>query len=166
LKNIIEELIEKRIGEEKAEMRRREAKLTRRIGSVLNLMDGDVMKAVFGSDDHKEAWQELNTAPDHRQRTTEWLDAVITTGVSWELEKMNEKLQARKVQKTHRTSKSIAMRRYIDKVQSPQCPIETDVVTEHFAETWAPPTRKFQEANQWSTFYLEERLQRSEPTEM
>jgi hypothetical protein len=73
-------------------------------------MDGDMMKAVFGSDEHKEVWQELNTAPDHRQRFIEWLDAVITTEVSGELEKMNEELQARKIQETHRTSKSIAMK--------------------------------------------------------
>jgi hypothetical protein len=81
LKNLLEELTEERNMEE-TETRRREAKLTRRTGSVLYLMDRDMMKAVFGSDDHKEGWQEVNTALDHRQRSIEWLDAVITAEVS------------------------------------------------------------------------------------
>jgi hypothetical protein len=40
------------------------------------------------------------------------------------------------------------------------------MVTEHFAETLAPPSRKFQEANQVSMFYLREQPPRSGSTEM
>jgi hypothetical protein len=58
------------------------------------------------------------------------------------------------------------MRRYIDKVQSPQCLIEAEVVTKHIAETLALLTRKFQEADQGSMFYLEEWLPRSGSTKM
>jgi hypothetical protein len=42
-----EELTEERIRKEETETRKKKAKLTGRIGVVLNLMDGDMMKAVL-----------------------------------------------------------------------------------------------------------------------
>jgi hypothetical protein len=71
-----------------------------------------MIETVFGSDDHEQTWQEGNTAPDNRQRIIEWLDAVITTEVPGEVEKMNEELHTRRVQEAHGTSESVATRRY------------------------------------------------------
>jgi hypothetical protein len=48
---------------------------------------------------------------------------------------MNKKSQAFKIQEVHRTSKGIAMRRFINKEQPPQCQVEMPDVTEHFRET-------------------------------
>jgi hypothetical protein len=72
---------------------------------------------------------------DHRRRVIDWLDAMISTEVSSELERMNERMQTQKVQEAYRTSPSIAMRRYVDKVQLPQCPIGRETVTAHFIAT-------------------------------
>jgi hypothetical protein len=72
---------------------------------------------------------------------------VIIAEIFGQLAKTNEELQTRKVPKADRVSKSIVMRRYIDKVQSPQCPIDAQVVTEPFVELWALPVRDFEEAD-------------------
>jgi hypothetical protein len=145
-------------GEGEAQDRRREAKLTKRVGVVLRLLDEETKKRIFGSADHAAIWQELNTAPDHRRRVIEWLDSMITTHVTEELGIMNESFEARKVQEAYRTTKGIAMKRYVDKVQSPQCPIDPDAVAAHFGETWAPPGRDFEAATEGSEFYLDRRI--------
>jgi hypothetical protein len=86
---------------------------------------------------------------------------MISAEVSGELEGMNERLQIRKVQEAYRTSPSIAMRRYVDKVQSPQCPIERGMVTAHFTATWAPPREDLAEALPNTDVYLDQKI----PTE-
>jgi hypothetical protein len=68
---------------------------------------------------------------DHRRRVIDWLDAMISVKVSGELEDMNERMQTQRVREACHTSPSIAMRRYVDKVQSPQCPIGRETVTAH-----------------------------------
>jgi hypothetical protein len=45
---------------------------------------------VFGTQDRREIWNELNTSADHRRRVIDWLDAMINAKVSGELEGMNE----------------------------------------------------------------------------
>jgi ribosomal protein L9 len=42
-----------------AEMRRRQAKFTKRFISILNLLEPDTIVEYFGSDDHEEIWREL-----------------------------------------------------------------------------------------------------------
>jgi hypothetical protein len=88
----------------------------------------------------------------------EWLEAILTTQVSGEIEEMNKKAIAMKLQESSRTSKGITMRRYIDKEQSPQCQIEMEEVTEYFTKTWARPEQDFIKANQGSRFPLEARI--------
>jgi hypothetical protein len=68
LNNVLEDLTQQTTGKEDPEMKKTQAELTRPIGAVLNLMDSDMMKVVFRSDDRKEVWQELNTAADHLWR--------------------------------------------------------------------------------------------------
>jgi hypothetical protein len=60
---------------------------------------------------------------------------MVSTKVSGELEGMNERMQTQKVREAYRMSPSIAIRRYVDKVQSPQCPIGRETVTAHFTVT-------------------------------
>jgi hypothetical protein len=76
----------------------------------------------------------------------EWLDAMINMQVGAEIQEMNKKAQVLKIQEAYRTSKGIAMRRFIDKEQSPQCQIEEDTVTQHFRRTWARTEDNFREA--------------------
>jgi hypothetical protein len=79
---------------------------------------------------------------------------------------MNERMQAQRVQKAYRASTSIAIRRYVDKVQSPPSPIEVDRVRAHFEETWSAPRVEFEEAGPDSIFHLEPRLSEEASEEM
>jgi hypothetical protein len=88
----------------------------------------------------------------------DWLDAMINTEVSGELEGMNERMQTQKVREAHRTSPSIAMRRYVDKVQSPQCLIGRETVTAHFTGRWPPPREDFEEALPNTDVYLNQKI--------
>jgi hypothetical protein len=96
----------------------------------------------------------------------EWMDEMISTKVTEELSQMNERMQVWKVQEAYRTSMSIAMRRYVDKVQSPQCPIDIEIVTTHLRETLAPPRREFEEADENPILPVGERLPEDVSTEM
>jgi hypothetical protein len=88
MKKILEELTEEdgegaekhRKGEgEDAERRRKQAKLMWKVGAVLDLITEDTIKKVFGTQDGREIWNELNTSVDHRRRVIDWLDAMIST---------------------------------------------------------------------------------------
>jgi hypothetical protein len=77
MKNILEKLTKgdgegaerDREGEgEDAERRRKQAKLTRQVGAVLDLMTEDTIRNMFGTQDRREIWNELNTSVDHRRR--------------------------------------------------------------------------------------------------
>jgi hypothetical protein len=76
----------------------------------------------------------------------DWPDVIISAKVSGELEGMNERMQTQRVREAYRTSPSIAMRRYVDKIQSPQCPIGREMVTAHFTVTGAPQREDLEEA--------------------
>jgi hypothetical protein len=107
MKNTLEELTERdaegtaernREGEgEGTERRRREAKLTRQVGAVIDLITEDTMRNVLGTQDRREIWNELNMSVDHRRRVIDWLDAMISAQVSGELEGTNERMQTQKV---------------------------------------------------------------------
>jgi hypothetical protein len=71
----------------------------------------------------------LNASEEHRGRVIEWLEAMIISNVSGEIEEMNKRAQALKVQEVYRTSKGITMKRFIDKQQSPKCQIDMQIVT-------------------------------------
>jgi hypothetical protein len=140
------------------ERRRKQAKFTKRLAPILRLLPDQTMQAYFGSTSHEEIWRALNTSADHRTRVIEWLDALLTTQVSGEIEEMNKKAGMLKIQESYRTSKGITMRRYIDKEQSPQCPIEMNEVTDHFTRTWAKPEQQFIEAEPESRYHLEAKI--------
>jgi hypothetical protein len=128
------------------------------VGAVLHLMTEDTIRNVFVTEDRREICNELNTSMDHMKRVIDWLDATTNTEVSGELEGMNEGMRTQKVREAHRTSPSIAMRRHIDKAQSPQCPIGKETVTAHFTATWAPPREDFEEALRTTDVYLDQQL--------
>jgi hypothetical protein len=131
---------------EDTERRRKQAKLTRQFRAVLNLTTEDAIRNVFGTQNRREIWNELNTSVDHRRRMIDWLDAMISTRVSGELASMNERIQTQKVREAYHTSPRIAMRRYVDMVQSAQCPIGREMVTTDFTAMWASPREDFEEA--------------------
>jgi uncharacterized C2H2 Zn-finger protein len=164
LKSILEEIAEG--NEDEAGTRRRRMKLTRRIGAVANLVSAERMREVFNTESHEAIWEAMNTSEDHRGRVIEWLESLMMTEVEAEVEGMTERMQAQRVQEAYRTSKSIAMRRYVDKVQSPPCPIEVEGVRAHFGETWSAPRVEFQEAGPDSIFHLEPRLPAEASAEM
>jgi hypothetical protein len=83
-------------------------------------------------EDIKGQW---NTDSSHRSKVIEWLDVILTTQVSGEIEKMNKRANALKIHEAYRTSKGITKRRYIDKEQSPQCQIDMGIITDHFRRT-------------------------------
>jgi hypothetical protein len=64
----------------------------------------------------------------------DWLDAMITIQVEEEIHEMSKRALALKGQEAYRTPKGIAMRRFIDKEQSPQCQIDMDTVKNYFRE--------------------------------
>jgi hypothetical protein len=68
--------------------------------------------------------EELNTSADHRTRVINWLEAKITYGIANGFGGAAQRSQAWRVQDTYRTSKSATMKRYINKRESPPCPIE------------------------------------------
>jgi hypothetical protein len=171
LKDIVHQIIER--GEEPreesdqgVEMCRQQAKFAKRFSAILGLLDEDTLERYFGAKGHEEIWRWLNVDESHRDRAREWLDGMITTQVPEELEMMNKKAQALKIQEAYRTSKSIAMKRFTDKEQSPTCQIDMNTVTAHFRNTWAPPSEPFIETNEVSEFYLESRIGEENETEM
>jgi hypothetical protein len=119
------------------------------------LITEDTIRNVFGIQNRREIWNELNRTVDHRRRVIDWLDAMIRAKVSGELEIMNERMQTQKVQEAYRTPPSIAMKMDVDKVQSPQYPIGRETVTTDFTATWAPPREDFEEALPDTDVYLD-----------
>jgi hypothetical protein len=96
----------------------------------------------------------------------DWLDAMIGTKVSGELESMNERMQIQKVREAYRTLPSIAMRRHLDKIQSPQCVIGKETVTAHFTATWAPERQDFEKALADTDVDLDQKIPAEGPEEM
>jgi hypothetical protein len=70
-------------------------------GAVLDLITEDTIRNVFGTQDHRDIWNELNMSVDHRRRVIDWLDAMISAKVSGELEGMNERMQTQKVREAY-----------------------------------------------------------------
>jgi hypothetical protein len=143
---------------EDPERRKKQAKLTRQVGAVLSLMTEDTIRKVFGIQDRREIWNELNTSVNQRRRVIDWMDVMISAKSSGELEGMNERMQTQNVREADRMSPSIAMRSYVDKVQSPQCPIGRETVTAHFTATLAPPREGFEEALPNTDVYLDQKI--------
>jgi hypothetical protein len=50
------------------------------------------------------------------------------------------------------------MKKYINKQESPSCPIDQNVICEYFQETWGPPQQIFFEAEENTDFFLHRKL--------
>jgi hypothetical protein len=85
--------------------RRRQMKVTKRLKPILRLLSDETMQEYFGSWSHEEIWRELNMNVDHRSKVIDWLDAMLTMQVLGEIEEMNKKASALKIQEAYRTSK-------------------------------------------------------------
>jgi hypothetical protein len=83
---------------------------------------------------------------------------MIATCVGTELKELNAGAQALKVQDAYRASESIAMKRYIEKQQFPQCQIDTAAITAHFGQSWSAGIEEFREAMDGSEFELERKI--------
>jgi hypothetical protein len=145
---------------------RRRGQFTKQMGRVLQVIPPTTFQEYFGTADHRALWEELNTSSEHRDRVIEWLDGMISNCVTEEQNEMNKRAQALKIQDAYRTSKSIAMKRYIDKIQSPQCHIETGTITGHFGESWSAGIDEFHEATAGSEFYLEPKIEEQDSDDM
>jgi hypothetical protein len=141
--------------DDEAEQRRRQAKTMRRIGELSQMISSDTTHEAFGTTDHQPIWRELNASVERRAHVIEWLEVMITTEVLDQIHVANSNAQVRKIHETYRASKSIAMRRYVDKQYSPPCPIAKDDITAYFRNTWSPPERAFQEPDEESDFFLQ-----------
>jgi hypothetical protein len=115
---------------------------------------------------HEVIWEQLNTSEEHRARVIEWLDAMINTQVMEEVEGLKQRAQALTVEEAYRVSKSIAMKRYVDRVQSPQSQISTEAITEHFSRSWSQSADQFHEARDGDEFHLETSLGEQEQNEL
>jgi hypothetical protein len=98
-------------------MERRRGRFTRQIGRIFQLLPPEVFSNYVGTDDYQAIWQALKSSSKYRGLAIDWLDAMISTHVWEDLTEMNRHAQTLKVQDAYRTSKSIAMKRYISRVQ-------------------------------------------------
>jgi hypothetical protein len=103
--------------------RRKQMKLTQELGQFFRLISREAREEIFGEDNDEQVWEILNISEEHRTRVIEWLDARITEEIAKEFEDMAGKYREWKVQDTYRKSKSTAMKRFINKKESPPCPI-------------------------------------------
>jgi hypothetical protein len=99
-------------AESNVQARRQQAKFTKGIGQILRLMEPEKTQESFGTTDHEEIWGELNTQQEHRDRVSEWLDAVIITNALPEVQQMTKRKQNLKTQEAYRMSKGPALKTY------------------------------------------------------
>jgi hypothetical protein len=120
---------------------------TQKLAPILDKIPEEKRRECFGDDLTNESiWNMLNTPLEHRQRVIEWLDTLIVSELDGELKEMAGKLHAQRVQEAINTTKSIAMKQYIDKKHSPACAIDKRDIHRFFQKTWATPTQDFEEA--------------------
>ena len=65
---------------------------------------------------------------DRRQQVIDWLESLIISELDGELEIMKAQLHTQRVREDYNTRKSIAMKRYINKVQSSPCAIDNEEI--------------------------------------
>jgi hypothetical protein len=157
-RDLLEEIDEIQQQEETAEVERRKNKFTKRFGELSGMISPEIMLQAFDTTNHESIWLELNQVAERRGRVMDWLDSLITTEAMKQINAAKANPQMRRVQESYRTSKGITMRRNINPQFSPPCPIDKDTITEHFRETWSPPSQGFIEAEEGSEFFLEKIL--------
>jgi hypothetical protein len=138
--------------------RRTQIKIVGKINQFLDLIPQEARREVFGENDIDTVWEELNTPGDHRKKVIEWLEAKIFEETAKDFQGVAKRLQTWTVQETSRTSKSVAMKRYVNKRESPPFPIEEEEICAHYRWTWGLPKQKFFEAEQDCPFHLNKKL--------
>jgi hypothetical protein len=138
--------------------RRMQVKIVGEMNQFLNLIPPEARREVFGENDLERVWEELNTRKDHRTKVIEWMEAKIIEEIAKDPEGVAKRLQAWRIQDRYRISKSVAMKRYINKRESPPCPIEEEKICEYYREVWGPPKQAFFEVEQDSPFHLHKKL--------
>jgi hypothetical protein len=168
LKNVLHEIADVNDHEDEGrnDFDRREARLTAKYSEVIKLVPPETMKRFFGTEDRREICNELKTSEQYRTRFIDWLDAMISNQVTSEFEGLRQRTQALKIQEAYRTSKGITVRRFIDQAPSPQCPIQKEVITDHFARNWSEGITGFREAPEGTEFHLEKRIGDQEDDEL
>jgi hypothetical protein len=117
-------------------------KLRERIHEFFRMMTPATRIQRFGEDSEDAIWETLNVSENHRNSVIEWPEAEILTETANELKDYTR----RKFRK--RTSPSIALKRYIDRKDSPPCPIEEETLRSYYREMCAPPREEFEEAHE------------------
>jgi hypothetical protein len=166
VKSILEGIGQGECESDSAEERRRRTKWTKKMIPILKAIPEEKRKEIFGEQEWQGLWEELNTSVDHRVRVIEWLESLIISETASEIEGIGKQFHAQKVQEAYRTTKSIALRRYIDKTASPQCVVNRETVERFYQETWACPTRNFVPAEENSPLFLEARIPDEATSEM
>jgi hypothetical protein len=147
--------------------RARQNKVAKELEDFVKLIAPDARREIFADKDLEAIWNDLNTIPDHRRHVVDWLEAKLVGALADETNQVMKRFQAWKIQETYRTSKSAAMRRFINKKESPPCQIEEEKICQHFRKTWSPPDKVFFEAEVGTLFDLEEKLPNQDvPEEM
>jgi hypothetical protein len=132
----------------------------------LSRLSPETMMEYLGPEDHEAIWQEMKADESHRDRAIDWLEGMILTQVTGEMAEMNKPAQSLKVQEASRTSKGIAMKKFVDKEKSSQCQIEAEVITEHLRKTWVRPESDFIEAEEDSSFHLGGKIMEREENDL
>jgi hypothetical protein len=140
--------------------RRKQIKLNQEFGQFLRWMSSEERERVFGEDNDEQIWTTLNTVEEYRTKVIEWLDAKITEGITKGFEEMAEKYRDWIVQDTYRISKSAAMKRYINKKESPPCPIEEGKIYDYFQEAWGQRNKPSMKRMRTHHFICDENCQR------
>jgi hypothetical protein len=141
------------------EIIRQNIRWTRTIAPILDSIPEETRKNVFGENlSHESIWQMLNTSPEHIKNAIDWLESLIITELEGELKGMADLLETQMVREAYNTTKSIAMRRYINKKHSPPCSIDKDQIQQFFQTSWATPPPDFEEAAPDSPLFLESRI--------
>jgi hypothetical protein len=167
-KTLIEEITAESESSETdtAANRRRDSIWLKKLFPILNAIPEEKRKEVFGDSSHASIWKDLRESGDQRVRVIQWLESLIVTEIEGEMEDMASRLHSELVKEAYNTTKSIAMRRYVDKEHSPPCMIEKEKVYEHFKDIWANPATGFTEATDGSPFFLDPKIPQEASTTM
>jgi hypothetical protein len=124
----------KEYQEENQAARRKQVKIVVDFDQFFKLISPEARGEIIGEKSKEEIWEELKSREEHRTRVIDWLDAKIADEIAKGFKGVTARLQASKIQDIYRTSKSAAMKRYINKRESPSCPIDEVEIYEYFKQ--------------------------------
>jgi hypothetical protein len=110
----------------------KQVKIVTELNQFLKLVSPEARAEVFGEKSNEAISEGLKSTEEHRTKVIDWLDARIADEIVKGFKRVAARLKASKIQDTYRTSKSAAMKRYINKRGSLPCPIDEVEVYEYF----------------------------------